>query len=354
MDMPRPRRKLDDYTKLLITLFLVPAPFEIAVGIVKREQYDYRRLVIIGATLAGLAVLLAVLRRRTWWYPQVIVGYYVLAVGLVVTGGGIAATVWSDAIRALTRWSSGAEVAVTALAPSLGILLVASGIYLVRDRRKRATAELDTPLPDRIDRPRTVPLNRRTSAVWTSDDPTRQRGRDTLVGVAQGYLDVQNLHYVAYFSRSGECDFYVDLFDDDALALLATGDTGLRRANYARHGRHIRHLITKLDGRLSDLHTGRLVRVVLDVEKGAILYYDLGNQGFLVGVTLDQRQVDPADWKMSDLANAILRAFGQQEDDDFYRLCPRCGQTNRAPATPLPSDGTVIPLQRPRTGPEAV
>jgi hypothetical protein len=109
---------------------------------------------------------------------------------------------------------------------------------------------------------------------------------------------------------------------------------------------HIRYVVGQLDNRLADLHTGKLVRVVLDVEQGAIYFYNLGDIGFLVGVTLDQQQVDPADWKMSLIANEFLRAHGRQEDDDFYPLCPRCGATNRDKTQAKP---TVVKLQ-PRNG----
>ncbi|MDI1460605.1 hypothetical protein QEZ54_06480 [Catellatospora sp. KI3] len=342
-------RKLDDYTKLLIALFVTPAPFEIAIGVVKREQYDFRRLAIILGTLIVLAGVLGVLRRRTWWYPQIIVGYYVLLVGVVLSALGVTAVIWDDEIRAMTGWSGTVEIIVTALSPSLGVLLVASGVYLVRERRRRAVAELDNPLPDRTSKTRIVAVNKRTSAVWTTDDTTHQRGRNTLVTISQGFLSVDDLHYIAWYTPQADCEFYVDLFDDDALELLATGDSAERRTNYMRHGRHIRHLITKLSDRLDDLETGLLVRVVLDVEKGAIYHYNLPGLGFLIGVTLDQRKVDPTDWKLSDLANAILRAHGKNEDDDFYRLCPHCGRTNRGhPVGPTGPVDTlnVVPMPR--------
>ncbi|MEV0457918.1 hypothetical protein [Catellatospora methionotrophica] len=349
MNLPR-TRKLDDYTKLLVALFATPAPFEIAIGVVKREQYDYRRLAIILGTLIVLAAVLGVLRRRSWWYPQIVVGYYVLLVGTALAGLGLTAVIWDDEIRAMTGWSGTVEIIVTALAPSLGVLLVAAGAYLVRERRNRARAELDSPLPDRTSMAKMTPLNLRTSAVWTSEDTTRQRGRNTLIAISQRFLDINDLHYVAWFTPQADCDFYVDLFDDDALDLMATGDSGDRRTNYMRHARHVRHLIGKLSDRLDDLDTGPLVRVVLDVEKGAIFYYSLPGLGFLVGVTLDQQKVDPTDWKMSDLSNAFLRAHGKQEDDDFYRLCPHCGRSNRGhpvgPTGPVDTLNVVVPLPR--------
>lgn len=349
LSRPSPQTsRIEGLPRLLVTLFLAPAPFEIAIGVAKRESYDFRRVIIIVGTLAVIALVLTLLRRRTWWYPQIIVGYYVTAVGLAVAGFGITATIWDDGVRAVTRWSRGVEIAVTALAPTLGILLVVAGVYLIIERRRRAFAELDAPMRERVEMARMTPLKQHTSAVWTSEDTTRLRGREKLISLCQEALNVADLHYVAYYTADGECNFYVDLFDDEDIALKARGDNSDRRINYVRHARHLRHVITKLNARISDLHTGPMVRVVLDVEQGAIFYYDLGKDGFLVGVTLDQRQVDPTDWKMSNLANAILRSFGKQEDDDFYRLCPVCGANNRGHDTHRGDNGgNVVPLPRP-------
>lgn len=344
--------KSDGFTRLLIAMFVIPAPFEITLGVVKGDSYDFRRLGIILGTLLLLALVLSLLRGRVRWYPQVIVGVFVLLIGLALAAFGATTAIWGDEIRSMPGWSAGVDITVTTLAPSLGLLMLVAGAYLVRERLVRAKEEHDTPLPERISMAKMIPLNQHTSAEWRADDPTHQKGRDALVKICQGFLAIGDLHFVAYYTKSAECDFYVDLFDDAQLEPLVSGESGDRRSDYVAHGRHIRHLVTKLDVRFTSLETGRLVRVVLDVEQGAIYYYDLGNQGFLIGVTLDQQKVDPTDWKMSNLANAMLRAKGQQEDDDFYRLCPMCHKTNRGQAHDHPpaDASNVTPIQRPRNG----
>ncbi|HEX6873394.1 MAG TPA: hypothetical protein VF163_20035 [Micromonosporaceae bacterium] len=349
--MNAPMQKVDGFTRLLIAMFATPAPFEIALGIVKRESYDFRRLAIILGTLAVLAVVLAALRRRIWWYPQTIVGYYIILVGLGLAAFGVTAAIWEDQFRDVVRWSAELEITVTALAPSLGLLTVAAGVFLVRDRHKRAKEELDTPLPDRITLGKLTPVDKHTAVVWQADDTSTQAARRQLIDLCQLQLSIHDLHFIALFDRAGECLFYLDFFDDDALANKATGDSGERRAAYVRHSRYLRHLFGKLDKRFASLEAGALVRVVLDVEKGAILYYDLGVEGFLVGVTLDQRMVDPTDWKLCTLANEILRARGRQFDDDFTRVCPACGATNMdAFHSHPPSGGTLVPLPRSQAG----
>jgi hypothetical protein len=86
-----------------------------------------------------------------------------------------------------------------------------------------------------------------------------------------------------------------------------------------------------LDKRFAGLDSGVLVRLVLDVKKGALYFYSLDREGFLLGVTLDQRQVDPTDRKLSELANRILVLRGGVESQDFsVRLPPE----QRKPAEP--------------------
>lgn len=347
MNSPAPLRKLDDFTKLVIAMFATPAPFEIALGIIKRESYDFRRLAIIIGTLGVLALGLGVLRGRIRWYPQTIVGYYIILVGLGLTAFGVSAAFWDDQFRGAVQWSAEVEIAVTALAPSLGVLMIASGVYLVRDRYRRANEELDTPLPDKITLGKLTPIDKHTAVVWQADDASTQAARRELIALCQAKLSVEDLHFIAMFDTDGQCQFYLDFFDDDLLANKATGDSGERRAAYVRHSRHVRYLVGKLDRRFASLSTGKLVRFVLDVEKGAIFYYDLGVEGFLVGVTLDQQMVDPTDWKLSTLANEILRARGRQLDDDFTRLCTVCGNTNMAAFHMPRPGGKILPLPRP-------
>ncbi len=340
------RRGPDDFTKLIIGLFLTPAPFEIAIGIVKGESYDFRRLGVIVAAVAILAAVLYVLRSRTWWYPQSVVGYYLVLIGLAMASFGVVAGIWDQQVRGITRWNSGAELTISSLFPLLGTLLIFSGVFLVRDRHKRAREELDTPLPRSINSVKLI----KGSWVWRSELTNSIRGIDALIAKCQDYLGTNDLHFVSLFRKEGDCLFYVDLFDNDALEPLVRVEPGDVRGHYVRHARHIRYLVGKLDKRLSDLDTGSLVRVILDVERGAIFYYELGTEGFLIGVTLDQEQVDPTDWKMSKLANDLLRMRGRKEDDDFYRLCPVCGASNRPHGHQPVAADNVVPLPRKDAG----
>jgi hypothetical protein len=344
---PDRKRRIDEIVRLLVALYLAPIPLEVAVGFVRRDEYDYRRVLVIVATITVLAVAVLVLRGRQRLFGQYVIGFWLLLIGAALTVLGVLLTLRSSNILA-QPWLSGLDTVLGAAAPVVGVLLIISGAYLIVERRRRSKRELDLPLPPDIASTRTRPLGAHTGATWQAPGFTQSR----IVDIARAHLSHVDLHFVAFFDPAGECRFYVDVFDDDDVPVSHNLDSAERRTSYVRHGRHIRHLANQLNPRLADLQTGRLVRVVLDVEQGAIYLYDLGTVGFLIGVTLDQAQVDPTDWKMSLLANGILRAYGRKEDDDFYRLCPLCGATNRNHQHPPATGGAVTNVVelRPRDG----
>jgi hypothetical protein len=311
----------DGMIKLVIAIFVVPAPFEFVLGVIKKEQYDFTRLGIIVGVLVVLALLLILLRHRQL-RVQAIVGYYLLLAGSVVAAFGIIVTFRSDLIVARTAWTPTVEVLISALGPSLGLLLVAAGLYLIAEQRRRIQNELEFPSPSNISSPRTIKLNDDNAALWKSDLFTEHPGAETVVSLCKEYLSAEDLHFIAYYANSGECLFYLDCLDEDAMARFDVRDTPDRRRQYERHGRHVRHLATNLDRRFAGIDSGAMVRIVLDVKKGALYYYSLEHEGFLLGVTLDQRRVDDADSKLSELASRILLIRGGMASQDFTIRLP--------------------------------
>jgi hypothetical protein len=304
----------DNLIKLILLVFLVPAPFELIVGAVKREQYDPTRLAIIVGALVVLSVVLAVLRGRQV-RVQAIVGYYLLAAGVVLAAFGIAATFRPDLL--LRADVKPIVTTISALAPTMGVLLLASGAYLIREQVRRIRDELDLPGPYNVASPRTIRLDGGNLSIWRADSFPQRPGAQTVVDICLPYVSPVDLHYVAYYTREGECVFYVDCLDDDTMAHYDVPDTPDRRRQYEQQGRHLRHVATRLDRRFTGLESGPIVRLVVDVKKGALFLYILEAEGFLVGVTLDQRQVDLADQKLSELANRILIARGGMGTQDF-------------------------------------
>jgi hypothetical protein len=116
------------------------------------------------------------------------------------------------------------------------------------------------------------------------------------------------LHLVAR-CNDGEIVFMVDCFDDEALRPYFTQlDADARRKFYLGHAREIGLMATAL-GRT--VHTalggGMVVRMVLDVEQGAIYYNRLRPGDYLIGVTVDPAGVANSDEEMARLTNTVGR-----------------------------------------------
>jgi hypothetical protein len=110
-----------------------------------------------------------------------------------------------------------------------------------------------------------------------------------------------DLHFVAYCAQ-GEVRFTADHFGDRSLAPFFTQIAiPARRRFYLDFSRGLQAFATKFARSSRGVLSGPLVRLVLDVEQGAIYYYRLSAGDYLVGVTLDQTMVSSADNRLSQL-----------------------------------------------------
>jgi len=309
---------IDSAAKLVLSIFLVPAPFELVTAFTKRESYDYRRLLIVGGVLAVLAVVVVIWQRRHA-RVQSAIGIYLIAVGLAVTALGVILTFVPDLLLGSVAWTPALETSLSSLTPALGLLLIAAGVYLFRDQMRRARDEADAPSPRTIANPRPIRLGDHNGSVWRSEHFGEHPAAEGMVDICKSRLDPMNLHFVAYFTADDQCLFYVDMLDDDSVRRFNVRNTAQRRRHYEQAGRHARGIIRRLDRRWRGLESGDLVRVVFDVTEGALYFYKLRDVGYLLGVTLDQTEVDPTDRAMSELANELLPYLGRRPSDDFHR-----------------------------------
>lgn len=112
----------------------------------------------------------------------------------------------------------------------------------------------------------------------------------------------ENLHLAAYYAGD-ELVAAADVLDDPRLRPFFTNITPeTRRRFYFSFGRELSSTVRRLSRILTPVLGGRLLRLVLDVEQGAIYYYRLSPGRYLVGVTLIQSSVDHADLRMAQLA----------------------------------------------------
>lgn len=126
---------------------------------------------------------------------------------------------------------------------------------------------------------------------------------DQVTNACQEAVDPGDLHFVAY-CRHGDVALVADHLGHPSLGRFFTQITvDARRKLYTNFSHEFGALARRLNRTIAALG-GLLVRVVLDVEQGALYYYRLNAGEYVVGVTLDQSQVSQADDRMARLALA--------------------------------------------------
>lgn len=125
---------------------------------------------------------------------------------------------------------------------------------------------------------------------------------DRLLSACVRAVRPEDLHLVAYCSQ-GELPVMVDHLDHPSLSPFFTQiAVETRRRFYQGFSRELGAMAHRLNRTTSTALGGVLVRLVLDIEMGAIYYYRLGPGDYLVGVTIDQNRVSGADDRMAALA----------------------------------------------------
>jgi hypothetical protein len=113
-----------------------------------------------------------------------------------------------------------------------------------------------------------------------------------------------DLHLVA-LCRGARIEFWADQLDHPQLGpYFQEISVSERRLFYENMCHTLPMTVRKLGRMTASAIGGKVERVVLDVEQGAIYYYRIGPGEYLVGVTLDQRQVARSDDKVAEIALA--------------------------------------------------
>lgn len=130
-----------------------------------------------------------------------------------------------------------------------------------------------------------------------ADGPVLDACRDAVRGA--------DLQLVAY-CPGGEVAYVADQFEHTSLGPFFTQITATARRKYYQDlSRELGPLAVALGRTVRGLLGGSLLRMILDVEQGAVYYYRLRAGTYLVGVTLDQSMVAKTDDRMAELAESI-------------------------------------------------
>lgn len=159
------------------------------------------------------------------------------------------------------------------------------------------TAEDATePSPSDEDAPPTV------TRTTTADERTER-----LRALCASRARLADLHLVAYCEHE-ETLFMVDHLSHPRLARFFT-QIGVesRRRFYRRFAAEVSRYAASITAIIGTALGGPVIRLVLDVEMGAVFYYRVRPGAYLVGVTLDQSRMSTTDSRLADLARDVRR-----------------------------------------------
>jgi hypothetical protein len=294
---------------LLGTSLIVPIVGEFAIAIINNEQFNLTRSLVFIGILGGCALGLLSGRLRAMSL-RLAMAVFLIAAGFGTVTFGFLLAVNPDVIHDDTA----ADV-VGIVTLSVGLFILCAGVLLLYDQRSVTTIaeDLDTPDPVEVAGSNHVVLRRFA--------PYRAEAYDGIVDLCRRRLSAKDLHYVAYYANKQPV-FRVDVLNDPVLSRFY-GLVGAeeRREAYERHGRTVDKLMARLNTEFRTLDSGSLIRLVLDVERGALYYYVVHSESerFLVGVTLDQDMVHVADGKLQVLVDDIRHHMGHPRITELER-----------------------------------
>ncbi|MGS2643778.1 hypothetical protein [Streptosporangium sp. LJ11] len=283
---------------IIASLVLLPVLLELLAWYIEGEEYDVARAVTVIAVIVTLALIATVLGRIRARLPVLLV------VALTVTAAGEAVLGFVAAFGPVL-WRGGVPGELHGLVTAgVSAFAVATGVYLlVQYRRGLYLPYLEAgmgPLPTATKR-RVIGESEILIRTMPGIGPSVEKALTSCVAM----VDQDDLHFVAYFADQ-RCCFYTDVLEDGDLAhFFHETDQEERRKIYLRAGNQLNWLTQRLNRQLRRLEGGVLIRTVLDVERGAMFFYWIDENRYLIGVTLDQRKVEASDDKMARLVDTI-------------------------------------------------
>ncbi|WP_261565983.1 hypothetical protein [Frankia gtarii] len=137
---------------------------------------------------------------------------------------------------------------------------------------------------------------------------------DGIVREFRRAVRITGVQHVEYYEH-GLPTVAVDLLEHPGLAAVFRGSRTVprARADYEMIGRHLNHRMTELNASLAGMGGGNLIRTVFAADDRAVLYFDVDNGQYIVGVCLTGEALDDADRSLSRTAARIRRARGMTD-----------------------------------------
>ncbi|WP_030923355.1 hypothetical protein [Streptosporangium amethystogenes] len=295
----------DRFSKLpavIASFVLLPVLLELLAWYIEGEEYDVARAATVVSVIVVLALISTVLGRIRARLPVLMVVALTGTAAVEVALGFVAAF-------GPVLWQGGLPGELHGLITTgVSAFAVATGVYLlIQYRRGLYLPYLEAgmgPLPTATKR-RVIGESEILIRTLPDIGPSVEKALTSCVAM----VDQEDLHFVAYFGDQ-RCCFYTDVLDDADLAhFFHDTEPEERRRIYLKAGNQLNWLTQRLNQQLRRLEGGVLIRTVLDVERGAMFFYWIDETRYLIGVTLDQREVDVADDKMAKLVDMIRGHF---------------------------------------------
>jgi hypothetical protein len=310
----------------VVTVLLSGIAVEVILAFAKGEQLNLVRL----GTLLGIIVtmlLVFLLARQQEASLRVVVAGMLFFLGVAAVVIGLLLVLVVPVTNKV--WTNVFGTAIV----SAGVLVFLAGVYVVRQRKAvqvDAATEYTAVEPNLS----TALFGGGSPALLTTYIGYGQP-MEGVVNICGQMLDIRDLQYVAYFTRA-TCRFCVDVLGDPRVAGMV-GEVGPeeRRQHYEAFGRLTHDLVKMLNRKLEDVDSGHLIRVVLDVQKGALFYFRIEEDRFLFGVTMNQEKVLETDAKMLRLIDRVGEELGHRPNPDFDRW----DDDNVRPFPPRPKNG---------------
>jgi hypothetical protein len=277
---------------------LVPILSEFVISQVKNEPYDLKLALVLVGSVGPVALLLYYVRpvRMT---ARLIMSLGLMGAGLAIAAEGFIMTTVNDAFS-----SDRVQDIVGVASIVVGLMVLSIGALYFGRERLDVPMELPAPREEQAD-PTQVKIERHPAFRSATHTPVIDKILER--------MNMLDLQYIAYYV-DGNCIMSLDLLDHPELARFhEVVEPYQRREEYGRQGKALHSLLKRLNSELNPLNTGDLIRLVLDVERGAIYYHVVttDTDRYLVGVTLNQYKVHVADAKMALLVDDIRVHLGQ-------------------------------------------
>jgi hypothetical protein len=285
---------------------IFPLVGEIITSTAMDEPFNVQRvttffLVLGGAALLFLAIGKSDVRARslTW---QLIVAWLVIVGGLTLFVFG-----FFLAVEPRPLATHPVNVMVGMITACVGLLVTGGGIAfnLEHQQRRRELSALPRALEPAL------AIRRRPTKVEAHKFDNHPDETDEVMNLCRDTLSIDDLHYFAYYTKD-RAAFRIDCLDDPLIpkTMMGHNDAVERRRGYHAYGPELRKMMNDLDETFEEMESGKLIRLVLDVERGAIYYFVIDSNRYIIGVTLDQRAIHVADRRLQMLVDAIITMRG--------------------------------------------